>query len=185
MTSELREEIERVLDGRCRLSEAQWSRIESHHALLLKWNRKLNLTRIRDVREAAELHYGESLLAGLELPQGAQRIADLGSGGGFPGIPVAILRPDCQVTLVERDQRKAVFLREATRDWGNVRVVACDAATLTEEFDWVLIRAVRWADIAPLALRLAKNVILLAGDDAASEGEAGSRAKRLGVVTRR
>ncbi|MBK9170392.1 MAG: class I SAM-dependent methyltransferase [Bryobacterales bacterium] len=169
MTAGLRVEIERVLGGRCELSEAQWAMLEAHYSLLVKWNRKLNLTRISGVREAAEFHYAESLLCGMALPAGLLRVADLGSGAGFPGIPVAVLRPECEVTLIERDRRKAVFLREATRDWANVRVLACGANEVVETFDWVLLRAVRWADVQGIVDRLASHALLLLGEPFGSE----------------
>src|ERR1035441_7985957 len=92
--------------------------------MLLRWNQKLNLTSIRNREEAIQRHYGESLFLGMRLPPGAWKIADIGSGAGFPGFPVAVLRPDCQVTLIESHQRKAVFLRESSRKQPNIRVLA-------------------------------------------------------------
>ena len=68
-------------------------------------------------------------------------MADIGSGAGFPGIPVAVLRPECQVALIESDHRKAAFLREATRDYPNVRIMRERAESAGEEFDWALSRA--------------------------------------------
>jgi len=72
-----------------------------------------SLTNVRDPAAAVELHIADSL-AGLQLPQlrSAATIADLGSGGGFPGLVLAIALPDAQLTLVESEARKADFLRE-------------------------------------------------------------------------
>ena len=98
------------------LSELQLDQLESHYMSLTRWNERLNLTRIRTLEESVRFHYCESLFLARFLPDGAHRIVDIGSGGGFPGIPVAIFRPDCEVTLVESHQRKAVFLREASRE---------------------------------------------------------------------
>ena len=100
------------------------------------------------------------------LPVGSFRSIDVGSGPGFPGIPVAIYRPDCQVTLIESHQRKAVFLREAIRGLSNVTVVAGRAEDVKQEFDWVISRAVDPDEV--LGLRLAPRFALLIGDSDAS-----------------
>ena len=93
-------------------------------------------------------------------PQGI-RAVDIGTGAGFPGIPIAVVRPECAVTLIESHQRKAVFLREATRDLLNVRVLAMRAEDVKEKFDWIVSRAVSPADV--LKLDLAPNIALLTG----------------------
>jgi 16S rRNA (guanine527-N7)-methyltransferase len=153
------------------LSPHQLDQLAAHYEALTKWNARLNLTRIREIPESVQFHYCESLFLGQSLPLGASRIADVGSGGGFPGIPVAILRPDCEVTLIESHQRKAVFLREAARDLGNVRVVSKRGEDVSERFDWVISRAVSPSDV--LKLNIADNVALLIGaDDASSLGGA-------------
>ena len=86
----------------------------------------------------------------------------MGSGPGFPGLVAAISRPDCQFDLVESHQRKAVFLKEASRGLGNVRVVAKRAESVVERYDWVISRAVRPADV--VKLDLAPCVALLVGE---------------------
>jgi len=141
------------------LSGDQLTRLEEHQSLLRHWNQRLNLTRICDLEEMVRLHYCESLLLGHALPPGPLRIADVGSGGGFPGIPVAILRPECTVDLIESHSRKAVFLREASRDLPNVRVIAVRAESVKGNWDWAVARAVRPPEI--LKLRLARRVALL------------------------
>jgi 16S rRNA (guanine527-N7)-methyltransferase len=140
------------------LSEEQLSRLENHFALMKQWNRRLNLTRIVDLSESVQFHYCESLFIARSLPGGSLRIVDVGSGAGFPGIPIAILRPECDVTLVESHQRKSVFLREACRDLPNVRVTAKRAEDVEEHFDWLVSRAV--APSAILQLDIAANVML-------------------------
>src|ERR1700692_4023501 len=104
------------------LTPQQLTLLEQHYRLLLRWNQKINLTRITNLQDAVRYHYCESLYLAARLPAGALRIIDIGSGAGFPGIPVAIYRPDCSVDLVESHQRKAVFLREAARRSMNVRI---------------------------------------------------------------
>lgn len=147
------------------LSDNQISLLQGHYELLLKWNKTLNLTRITDVRDAVERHYLESLFLGAQLPDRALRIADIGSGGGFPGFPVAVLRPDCNVTLIESHQRKAVFLREASRDVGNVRVLAVRVEEVHEEFDWAISRAVSYEDLHGPLRGMAGCAALLTGGE--------------------
>jgi 16S rRNA (guanine(527)-N(7))-methyltransferase RsmG len=149
--------------GAATLSPGQIALLEAHYQLLLHWNRKLNLTTVLGLEEAVERHYCESLFLASRLPAGSLRIADVGSGPGFPGFPVAVLRPECAVTLIESHQRKAVFLREASRALGNVRVLAKRAEDVGDEFDWVISRAVSYKDLAANLKRLAPSAALLSG----------------------
>jgi 16S rRNA (guanine527-N7)-methyltransferase len=158
------------LAGIVELSPGQVEALEAHYHLLLRWNRTLNLTSIKRMDEALERHYCESLFLGTHLPQGPLRIADIGSGAGFPGFPVAVLRPDWSVTLIESHQRKAVFLCEASRSLRNVRVLAKRAEDVKEQFDWAISRAVSCRDLALFLKNLAPNVDLLTGAEAPSEG---------------
>ena len=112
------------------LSTEQIAALEGHYETLVRWNRSLNLTSISGLEEAVERHYCESLFLAASLPPGPLRIADIGSGAGFPGFPVAVVRPECSVTLVESHQRKAVFLREVSRALPNVRVLSKRAEAL-------------------------------------------------------
>ena len=145
------------------LTPSQSALLEAHYELLLKWNKTLNLTRIEDRDEALERHYGESLFLAQKLPEGVLRIADIGSGAGFPGFPVAVYRPDCQVTLIESHQRKAVFLKEAARNLPNVRVLAQRAEDVKETFDIAISRAVSYADLAKPLRHFAPVAYLLTG----------------------
>src|ERR1700688_961809 len=141
------------------LSIDQLTLLDQHYHLLQRWNSKINLTRISSLTEIVRFHYCESLYLGNYLPRRSLRIVDIGSGAGFPGIPVAIYRSDCEVDLVESNQRKAVFLREASRNLPNVRVLAKRAEDLVSTYDWVISRAVRPQDI--LTLNLASNLAVL------------------------
>ena len=126
-----------------------------------RWNRVLNLSAIHDVETAVVKHYCESLFLGSCLPSQTARIVDVGSGAGFPGFPIAVLRPDCQIVLVESHQRKAVFLKEATRHTPNVSVFTGRADQLEAHFDWLVSRAVAWEDLEREAVRFADRVGLL------------------------
>src|SRR5262249_13167144 len=129
------------------LSAKQIERLSEHYHLLLRWNERLNLTRIAGVLDSVRFHYCESLYLGTTLPSGLLRVAVVGSGAGFPGIPIAVLRPDLEITLIESHKRKSVFLREAVRDLKNVRVLSVRAEDVLERFDWLVSRAVSPADV--------------------------------------
>jgi len=151
------------LHGVAELADVEARALESHYNLLVTWNRALNLTAIRDLAEAVERHYCESIFLAVHLPAGPLRIADVGSGAGFPGLPVAVFRPDCFVTLIESHQRKAVFLKEAARCLSHVRVLARRAEDVKEEFDLVISRAVSYRDLLPALKVLAPAADLLTG----------------------
>lgn len=155
------------------LSEAQLEALETHYDLLCKWNKKLNLCRIKDLGEAVQLHYCESLYLAHLLPAGPLRILDVGSGAGFPGIPIGILRIDCEIDLLESDQRKAAFLREACHGLENLHVIAVRAETCAETYDWMVSRAVRAETIQRLAL--APNCAILTSVATAAKSPWGER----------
>jgi 16S rRNA (guanine527-N7)-methyltransferase len=159
----LAEALESRLSGLVSLNASQMAALESHYELLLRWNRSLNLTTVTSVDEAAERHYCEAIFLAAHLPSDSGRIVDIGSGAGFPGIPVAILRPDCQIFLIEAHQRKAVFLREASRGMVNVKVLSRRAEDVDEEFDRAISRAVSYADLRVCLKKLAHSADLLTG----------------------
>lgn len=92
------------------LADDQLHRIEQYIDLLLAANQRMNLTRITDRDAAGVQHIGDALTLLPHLPSGAHTLADLGSGGGVPGIALAIARPDVRVTLIESVGKKAAFL---------------------------------------------------------------------------
>jgi 16S rRNA (guanine527-N7)-methyltransferase len=156
--------LRQKLAGIYELSDEESGRLKQHYELLMRWNKVLNLTSITTLEESVERHYCESIFAACRLPKDPISLADLGSGPGFPGIPIAIARPLCRVTLIESHQRKAVFLREASRDLPNVRVLASRAKDVAKRFDWVVSRAVKYSDIASDLKRLGSNVEILTGE---------------------
>jgi 16S rRNA (guanine527-N7)-methyltransferase len=108
------------------LSETQLQNISTYIDLLLRWNARVNLTAIRQPEEIVTRHFGESLFAARHLfpadatqcrrerPRSCTAI-DIGSGAGFPGLPIKIWAPHIDLTLIESNQKKATFLREVTR----------------------------------------------------------------------
>ena len=112
-------------------------------SLLVRWNRTYNLTAIRDPHEMVTRHLLDSLAMVPHVATGT--LADLGTGPGLPGIPLAIAHPQLQVTLVESNGKKARFLREAVRQLGlgNARVAESRAEALDEPgaFDNLTARA--------------------------------------------
>ena len=105
--------------GSVRLTPSQIEQISTYLDLLLKWNAKTNLTAIRNPEEIVRRHFGESLFAASALYPTAEgpgeTLIDFGSGAGFPGIPIKILVPSLQMTLLESQNKKATFLREVIR----------------------------------------------------------------------
>lgn len=159
--------LERELDQWLRLSGVQLSQLYRHYDMLLRWNQRMNLTTVRPGAETVIRHYCESLFFGASLPavSGAISVLDLGSGAGFPGVPLAILKPKWQVTLIESSQRKAVFLRESSRHLRNVSVVAQRMEDVSGQADWLVTRAVDPNDVLLNVPRLAKDVGLMLGED--------------------
>jgi 16S rRNA (guanine(527)-N(7))-methyltransferase RsmG len=150
------------------LSDEQIGALEDHFDLLMRWNRRLNLTAIRSAEDAVRLHYAESLFLAKQLerlPQwvGVQRICDVGSGGGFPGVGIAVLHPDRSVELVESHRRKSVFLRESTQGLRNISVTSQRFDELNGPWDLVVSRAVAWKGIAKHARKVAECAGLLVG----------------------
>ena len=90
----------------------------AYQALMIKWNRTYNLTAIRDPEEMLAHHLLDSLVVAPLLPHGPQTLADVGSGGGLPGIPLAIARPEIQVTLIETSSKKSAFQQQVKIELG-------------------------------------------------------------------
>ena len=128
--------IERAMkEFELRLSEQQVQQIQQYTRILLDWNEKLNLTAIRDPLEILYRHFCESMYGATLLPVENCRLADVGSGGGFPGLPLKILRPAWEVFLIESNVKKATFLAEVVRELGlsNAKVLVSRYEELGEE----------------------------------------------------
>jgi 16S rRNA (guanine527-N7)-methyltransferase len=106
-----------------RLSDAQVQLFQIFAKELLAWNRRINLTRITSPAEIALKHFVDSLPGAGDLETG-WRVIDLGSGGGFPGIPLKIVRPDLEITLVDAVRKKVSFQKHVCRLLG-LRGIDC------------------------------------------------------------
>ena len=153
-------------------SDEQVVQIQQYMAILLAWNEKINLTAIRDPLEILYRHFCESMFAAVAVPVENGRLADVGSGAGFPGIPLKIMRPELLTLLVESNMKKATFLAEVLRniELPDTRVLVSRYEELGEEItplDFVCSRALgdfepflTWAASERIA---AKQVILWIG----------------------
>ena len=125
----LRNDLEAGLDT-LGLDRALADPLLAYLALLARWNATYNLTAIRDPREMVSKHLLDSLAmhaATAPLAATGGRLADLGTGAGFPGIPLALAQPGLQVALVESNGKKARFLREAVRSLGLANATAVES----------------------------------------------------------
>jgi 16S rRNA (guanine527-N7)-methyltransferase len=159
------------------LADMQIDQLYRHYELLLRWNQRMNLTTVRPGPQAVVRHYCESLFFADRIPVASDvvRVLDAGSGAGFPGIPMAILKPAWHVALVESTKRKAVFLRESARNLANVAVVSERFGDISETADWIVARAVDPQIVLSAIPRLAPNVGLMLGEDDFSALKSDSR----------
>jgi len=163
------------------LTDQQHARMAQYLDLLADANARMNLTRITD-RAAAEVqHVADALTVLPFVPPGAVRVADVGSGGGVPGLPLAIARPDARFTLIEATKKKAAYLDDAAKQLGLANVTVADVRAedagqdreFRERFDVVVARAVAtmpW--LAEWCLPLAKKggvVLAMKGPKVAEE----------------
>ena len=116
---------------------------EDYCVLLQRWNARTNLTAIREEDGILRQHFAECIAAARALPSDSGTLLDFGSGAGFPGIPIALCRPEIHVTLAESQGKKAAFLREAIRVLDlSTQVYSDRAEKLGKTFDLVALRAV-------------------------------------------
>jgi 16S rRNA (guanine527-N7)-methyltransferase len=115
-------------------------------SILLQWNQKISLTAVTEPSKIMKFHFGESLFAGVDVIAREGRLADVGSGAGFPGLVLAMANPGLFVSLIESNSKKAAFLSEAARKMGlnNVKIVRSRVEEFSsgpEAFDFVTSRA--------------------------------------------
>jgi 16S rRNA (guanine527-N7)-methyltransferase len=128
------------------LPSQTYSLLTSYLQLLMHWNQKMNLTAIRDSNLLVRLHLAECLRAAQRIPTGVTTVLDFGSGAGFPGIPIQIVRPELRVTLADSQKKKAAFLREVVRELGlagaSIHAGRVEDMPTRTVFDVVTLRAV-------------------------------------------
>ena len=157
------------------LSGLQLKHISMYVDMLLRWNARVNLTAVRQPEQILTRHFGESIFTAQQLfpaainrgrPESNDHLIDLGSGAGFPGLPIRICYHELRVTLIESNNKKATFLREVVRGLaltnvdvfcGRAEGYAGDRATV------VTLRAVeRFDEISPVAAGLVASAGRLA-----------------------
>src|SRR6267154_6873544 len=152
-------------------TKEQIGAIQRYMLLLLAWNEKINITAIRDPLEMLYRHFCESMYAAVAVPLQGGRLTDVGSGGGFAGLALKLIRPELQVFLIESNVKKATFLAEVVRELAlDARVLVSRYEELGEEItpvDFVCSRALgefekflNWAGSAHVA---ASQMVLWAG----------------------
>ena len=156
-----------------RLNDTQVAQIQQYMGILLAWNEKVNLTAIRDPLEILYRHFCESMFAAAVVPGLKGRVADVGSGGGFPGLPLKIAHPELEMLLIESNVKKATFLAEVARElkFTGVRILVSRFEDLGEEItplDYVCSRALgefsvflQWARSPQVC---ARNAVLWIGE---------------------
>ena len=130
------------------LSEEQAAESLEYLNVLEKWNRKVNLTAVRTPQEAVRLHFLESFFAARHLPAGYTRVVDVGSGAGFPGLAMKIVRPELRLVLLDSRRKKVLFQKEVIRRLRLSHVTALplrlqEGAFFLEQADAVCWRALR------------------------------------------
>jgi 16S rRNA (guanine527-N7)-methyltransferase len=150
--------------------------IQRYISLLLRWNERISLTTITDPLDILRFHFGESMFAASVIPTRDGRLADVGSGPGFPGLPLKILVPSLDLVLIESNAKKASFLSECLRELNleGVEVVRSRFEDLGDsglDFDFITARAlggyrdlIEWAQ---KSLASSGELVLWLGQDEA------------------
>jgi len=167
--------VSTLLPFQIQLSNGQIAKIQEYIRLLLKWNQSVNLTSVVDPAEILARHFGESMFICSLMPVEKCRLADIGSGAGFPGLALKIACPGLRLTLIESNKKKCAFLSEVVRalDLENVEVmpIRFEEARVAPDFAEVITaRAVggfsdilRWAKAA--LARRGHVILWLGGED--------------------
>jgi 16S rRNA (guanine527-N7)-methyltransferase len=175
------------------LTRSQLTALSLYEKELVDWNTRFNLTAIRDPQEIYIKHFLDSLTCLMALRESSvDRLIDVGTGAGFPGIPIRIVYPKMQLTLVESVGKKAEFCRHVVNilDLQGVEVVQERAEVLgqnpsyRERFDWAVARAVA---ILPVLAEYLMPLVRVGGSILAMKGESGpaeahSAQRALGVL---
>lgn len=150
------------------LSPAQFDSLLAYLELMVKWNKVYNLTAVRDKPGMVKQHLLDSLAIVPSIR--GERVLDVGSGGGLPGIPLAIARPELSITLLDSNHKKSAFQQQAVIDLGlkNVKVICARVEAVEEPgFDTIVSRA--FSDLAQF-VGLTRNLLKSSGEWAAMKG---------------
>jgi 16S rRNA (guanine527-N7)-methyltransferase len=155
-------EIAALLRPWAKLEQKQLQQILIYIDLILQWNARVNLTAVRRPEDIVARHFGESFFVAAQLlrPEAQESVIDLGSGAGFPGIPLAMFAPQAQVTLIESHGKKATFLNEVIRTLRlrNATVFKQRAENYSGGAQLVTMRAVeKFAGAVALAIKLVEG----------------------------
>ena len=160
------------------LTSEQIEKFESYSSLLLEWNEMFNLTAITDKDEIVTKHFIDSLYLTKYLSLDNVSLLDVGSGAGFPGIPLAIVSPNAKITLLESNGKKVSFLKEVVSKLGlsNVSIIQSRSEELKtrEVYDYVTARAVKQLNIL---LEISVQLLKVNGIFIAYKGDASSELK--------
>ena len=164
--SQDRTEFERLLNAvlahlSLRFDSVQIGALYRHYELLRRWNRQLNLTGIRAPKDVVSRHFGESLAVAEVIGSGTGSVVDIGSGGGFPGVPIAVCWPNRAVTLVESLGKKAVFLKEVAREHKNLAVQEGRFEGYRGRAEWATARGVALSGLGEVVRGVACKVALV------------------------
>jgi 16S rRNA (guanine527-N7)-methyltransferase len=174
------------------LTRSQLSALTLYERELIDWNTHFNLTAIRDPQEIHVKHFLDSLTCLMALRETPfDRLIDVGTGAGFPGIPIKIIYPKMQLTLVESVGKKAEFCRHVVNilDLKRVEVVQDRVESLgqnpsyREQYDWAVARAVAILPVLaeyllPL-VRVGRNMLAMKGESGPAEAHSAERALRV------
>ncbi|MCQ3035277.1 MAG: 16S rRNA (guanine(527)-N(7))-methyltransferase RsmG [Bacilli bacterium] len=145
-----------------KISDEQLTMFSTYSKMLKEWNEKFNLTAITDEEEIIEKHFLDSLILGKYVNLSNKKVLDIGTGAGFPGIPLAILFPNANISLSDSNGKKITFLNEVVKELNlkNVTVIQSrieDMAKFKDQFDYVTARALKALNILiELAIPLCK-----------------------------
>jgi 16S rRNA (guanine527-N7)-methyltransferase len=185
------EELVKTIAPEVAVTEQMVASLKTYASLLKEWNEKMNLTAIVEENEVIEKHFFDCLIPAKSLPIAHKKVADLGTGAGFPGLVWAIVFPSSEVTLVEATGKKCTFLNEVIKQCGlkNVKVLNMRAEEIKsrESFDIVTARALAPMNIllevsAPL-VKVGGYFIAMKGSKGEEEfNKTGKEAKTLGLT---
>lgn len=186
----MREILEKYFaDYGIQLSSLQIEQYEKYYKLLVEWNEKFNLTSITEKKEVVIKHFLDSILCHAQIKENSS-LVDIGTGAGFPALPLKILKPSLKVTLVDSLNKRVTFLNEVVTQLGLTDVTCVHSRAedfaktkARESFDYCVARAVARLDtLSEYCLPMVKvggSFIALKGEDGENELEIASNAIKI------